>query len=362
MEVTHTPIKQANAIRSTAGARLMNSVVGGALCLAALLVLGCATALVLVASPPPPIEDPRDVFDFTSLRPVPTEIDPPSLRRYRARDGEELAYRFYDSTADRILVFVHGSSYHGGGYHALAAAVSLSGAAKVVLPNLRGHYQSGRRRGDVDYIGQLEDDLLDLIQFLRAEHLAGPITLGGHSSGGGLAIRFAGGAHFAGGAQVAVTSYLLLSPIIPTSPSIKGGTAGGWASLHRHRLYGLLALNAIAIHGFDALPIVAFNKPAKYWDGTETLSYSHRLNASYHPRYRYQSDVAALGQQALVLVGAKDQAIDADALRTIFSENDPHAQMAILTDVDHFGVFRDASALGRIVGWLQGLPPDPVPR
>jgi predicted alpha/beta hydrolase len=156
-------------------------------CVAGLFVAGLITAIVLVAGPEPPTPAPKDVFDFTSLRSPPTEIDPPSLRRYPARDGEQLAYRFYDSTSERILIFIHGSSYHGGGYHALAAALSLAGVAKVVLPNLRGHYMSGRRRGDVDYIGQYEDDLDDLIKFLRTENHDGPITLGGHSSGGGLA-------------------------------------------------------------------------------------------------------------------------------------------------------------------------------
>jgi pimeloyl-ACP methyl ester carboxylesterase len=122
----------------------------------------------------------------------------------------------------------------------------------------------------------------------------------------------------------------------------------------------LLALNAIGIRGFDALPIVAFNKPAKYWDGTETLSYSYRLNASYHPRYRYQNDVGALPEQTLVLVGANDQAIDPEALRAIFAANAPGAQMAVLPDIDHFGIFRDTAVLNRIVGWLQALPSDPV--
>src|SRR5580692_4229996 len=183
-----------------------------AVVIAALFVAGLATALYLIATPEPPIGAPADLFDFTSLRKAPADIDVPSLRRYAARDGEQLAYRYYDSASDRILIFVHGSSYHGGGYHALAAALSLAGVAKVVLPNLRGHYMSGRRRGDVDYIGQYEDDLDDLIKFLRAENHSGPITLGGHSSGGGLPIRFAGGA-YAG----EVSSYLLLAPIIPLS-------------------------------------------------------------------------------------------------------------------------------------------------
>src|ERR1700748_1856868 len=110
-----------------------------ALLSAAILAI-CATPLWLITSPFPPIAEPKDVFDFTSLAAPRTEIDLPSLRRFTARDGEQLAYRYYDSAADRILIFIHGSSYHGAGYHALASAVSLAGAAKVVLPNLRGHY------------------------------------------------------------------------------------------------------------------------------------------------------------------------------------------------------------------------------
>jgi pimeloyl-ACP methyl ester carboxylesterase len=324
----------------------------GLACVVALFVVALATALVLVASPPPVVSEPFDVFDFAALRKAPHDVGLPDLRRYRARDREELAYRFYESTADRILVFVHGSSYHGAGYHALASFLSESGAAKVVLPNLRGHYLSGRRRGDVDYIGQLEDDLADLIAALRDQRLGRPVTLGGHSSGSGLAIRFAGGAH-AG----LVSSYLLLAPIIPTSSSVKRGTAGGWASLHLRRLYGLVALNAIGIHGFDALPIVQFNKPAQLWDGTETLSYSYRLNVSYHPRYRYRADLRALAAQALVLVGANDQAIDAEALRMLIATNAPQAQTEILPQMSHFGIFSDKAALERMAAFLRALPP-----
>jgi pimeloyl-ACP methyl ester carboxylesterase len=322
-----------------------------AACIGGLFVLGLVTAFALVASPPPPLANPTDVLDFTSLRKAPSDIDVPSMRRYPAQDGEQLAYRIYDSTADRILIFIHGSSYHGAGYHALAAAISLSGVAKVVLPNLRGHYQSGRHRGDVEYIGQLEDDLDDLIKFLRAEYLNGPITLGGHSSGGGLAIRFAGGAH----AQD-VSSYLLLAPIVPQSPAVRGGTAGGWANLYWRRLYGLLAFNAVGIHGFNGLSIIDFNKPAKFWDGTETLSYSYRLNVSYHPRFRYQNDIRALPERTLVLIGAIDQAIDPDALRALMAADAPRAEMKILPGISHFGIFSDPAALAAAAGWLRGLP------
>ncbi len=317
--------------------------------IAGLFVVVAAAALALVASPFPPLPEPKDIFDFTSLRKTPTAIDLPSLRRYPARDGEQLAYRYYDSTADRILIFIHGSSYHGAGYHALASAISLSGAAKVVLPNMRGHYQSGVRRGDVDYIGQYEDDIVDLIKVLRLEHHDGPITLGGHSSGGGFAIRYAGGAQD-------ISSYLLMSPIIPRSPAVRGGNAGGWANLHIRRIFGLLALNLVGVSGFNGLPVVEFNKPAKFWDGTETLAYSYRLNASYHPRPRYQSDLHALPANTLVLVGADDQAVDAEALRTLVAAEAPRAAMKVLPGITHFGIFSDPATLDIAAAWLRALP------
>ena len=116
----------------------MKALFGIAFFIAVLFLIALGTALYFVASPFPPIASPKDVFDFTSMRRPTAEMDPPSLQRYTARDGEELAYRLYESTAERILIFVHGSSYHGGGYHALAAYLSLNGIAKVVLPNMRG--------------------------------------------------------------------------------------------------------------------------------------------------------------------------------------------------------------------------------
>ena len=177
------------------------------------------------------------------------------------------------------------------------------------------------------------------------------MTLGGHSSGGGLAIRFAGGSH----GEVA-SSYLLLSPVVPTSPAIRGGTAGGWASLHQRRLFGLLALNALGVHAFDGLSIVEFNKPAMFWDGTETLSYSYRLNISYHPRYDYASDItAAQSVPLLVVVGEEDEAVDGVALKALFASDAVRTEVALLPGIDHFEVFSEASALGRITEWLRGL-------
>lgn len=323
----------------------MGILLGIAVGLASIALVVCV-ALAMVATSPGRAREEKDVFGFASLRATP-DADPPPILRYAARDGEQLAYRFYDSSANQILIFVHGSSYHGRSYHELAASVSSSGAAKVVLPNLRGHFQSGRRRGDVEYVGQLEDDIADLIGALRGQNLHGPIILGGHSSGGGFAIRFAGGCH-----SPLVSQFLLLSPVIPTSSTLRGGTSGGWAQLHMRRLIGLLILNALGIRGFNALPVIEFNKPARFWDGTETLSYSYRLNASYHPRNRYRLDMQKLAGRTAILIGERDEAIDAQGLRTLINRESGAIQYDILADTNHFGIFTSASAHTMIAEWL----------
>lgn len=292
------------------------------------------------------ISEEKYFFGFSSLQPVP-QTDLPPLLRYAARDGEQLAWRFYDSSADQILIFIHGSSYHGSAYHALACAVSASGTAKVVLPNLRGHYQSGRHRGDIEYVGQFEDDIADLIAELRRQGNQGRIVLGGHSSGGGFVIRFAGGTH----ARL-VSRFLMSSPVIPTSPTLREGSAGGWAQVHTRRLIALVILNLFSIRGFNALPVICFNKPSQFWDGTETLSYSYRLNMSYHPRNRYTLDLRRLADKAFVLIGDHDEAVDAQRLQKIFGRECPESRFQIIPDINHFGIFTSTSVHAMLVDWL----------
>ena len=114
-----------------------------------LVALFLVVVVYLVSTPSQKITSREDVFGFSDTnRP---NVDLPELKRYDARDGARLAYRFYDSTSEKLLIFVHGSSYHSAAYHGLASVLSRAGAAKVYLPNLRGHHMSGRRRGDRTY-------------------------------------------------------------------------------------------------------------------------------------------------------------------------------------------------------------------
>ena len=80
-------------------------------------------------------------------------------RRHRARLPPLPAER--PATGARAIV-VHGSSGSSGGtIHALSRALAARGVETYAV-DIRGHGASGTR-GDIGYVGQLEDDLADFV-------------------------------------------------------------------------------------------------------------------------------------------------------------------------------------------------------
>ena len=82
----------------------------------------------------------------------------------------------------RAAILVHGSS--GGSrrhIHALAEAIAARGVETFAV-DMRGHGASGTR-GDIGYLGQLEDDLADLVGRSAPRGRSAPLTLVGHSVG-----------------------------------------------------------------------------------------------------------------------------------------------------------------------------------
>jgi alpha-beta hydrolase superfamily lysophospholipase len=102
-----------------------------------------------------------------------------------------------------------------------AGTLSQDQGFEVLVPDLRGHGPNPVRRGDIDYIGQLEDDLADLI---AAHNITGrPVYMVGHSSGGGLVVRFAGGPHGA-----LLNKAVLMPALYHKCCTLKGGNGNGF--------------------------------------------------------------------------------------------------------------------------------------
>ena len=94
--------------------------------------------------------------------------DLPAVDRFQARDGTILGYRHYPAhqpAVPRAAVLVHGSSGSSIAVHALAKALAAVGV-ETFAPDIRGHGVSGTR-GDIGYLGQLQDDMADFVSARR---------------------------------------------------------------------------------------------------------------------------------------------------------------------------------------------------
>lgn len=243
------------------------------------------------ASPQPmqSVSDPFKSVDFSGL---------PPIQKYKARDGARLAYREYRSdviSTKGSVIVVHGSSARSDSVHPLAQGFAQAGYVAYAL-DVRGHGDSGEK-GQVAYVGQLEDDLED---FLKETRPQGKKSLIGFSAGGGFVLRFAADAR-----RRLFDSYLLLAPFLSQDASTYRTASGGWASVGMPRIVGLLILNRIGISWFNYLPVTMYALRPEA-QKLLTPSYSFALAMNFRPHNNYRADIAAASQPMEVLVGEKD--------------------------------------------------------
>jgi non-heme chloroperoxidase len=292
-----------------------------------------------------PMDD--EVFDFSELADSFPSLAPGL--RYTARDGSALSYRRYPADAQVELILIHGSSAESRYLSALASAIAASGAASVTTPDLRGHGSQPGRRGDIDYIDQLEDDLADLIAHRREATPDTKIVIGGHSSGGGLAIRFAGSPH-----ADRADGYLLLAPFLRHDAPTTRPDAGGWAAPKLARIVGITILNGFGITALNGVRVLEFNLPEPLRSGNETLAYTFRMMTGFNP-HDYESDLAALCAPALLLVGSEDEAFVPEAFAPVFRVAAPQTRIEVIPGAKHLGIVEAPAVATLAVEWLHRL-------
>jgi len=314
-------------------------------------------ALALIASQRPPAGPPAigEGLEFSSALDV-DAVDLRPLQAFPARDGTALFYRRYDSASPspRIVILVHGSAWHGMQFHQMAKYLSERGLGTVILPDMRGHGFTPAQRGDIDHIGQLEQDMADLIDHVGAGIDGPQIVLGGHSSGGGFAVRFAGGQY-----GHKADAFMLMAPFLKHNAPTTRPNAGGWARPAVRRIIGLTMLNAVGIRLLNHLAVISFAMPRPVLEGTygrtATTQYSFALNQSFAPRSDYGADLAAIRQPLLVLAGGDDEAFVADGYEPVISAHAAGGTYHVLPGVNHLGIVSDRRAMETAGDWLSKL-------
>jgi pimeloyl-ACP methyl ester carboxylesterase len=307
----------------------------------ALCIVGAA-ALVLtamIATPLTPIPELRSVSE--TARSV-DRSTMPALDHFSARDGTTLTYRHYPArgpTAGSIAILVHGSSGSSPSVHALADALAAHGV-ETFAPDVRGHGGSGTR-GDIGHLGQLEDDMADLVALVREKNPTAPITLLGHSAGGGFALRVASSP-----IQNLFARTVLLAPYLGYDAPTNRPNSGGWASADIPRILGLTVLREIGLDCCEALPTLAFAVPP---NSAKVLvpAYSSRLMRNFATR-GYKADLAAATRPVTLIAGADDELMLSDNYADAVHAVAPSVDVKLIAGTNHMGVVSDLKAVSMI--------------
>lgn len=292
-----------------------------------------------------------------------------SLKHYTTRDGVRIACRVFEPRGDAraVLVFLHGAALNSQLYAPIGVRLSSIFRMRVVLVDMRGHGESDGRRGHVEYIGQLEDDIHDVLNALKRESPARPLFLGAHSAGSSVIVRYAGlkGAISPDG-YVFVSALLVKNPVFTINSgqekSVNNGAKDVVSKFHLMRLVLLDILNRLGFTAFNTLPIVHFQFPQNIGMKArrEVESYSYNMFRQMDVQ-NYYCGFKNIDRPLLMIIGQADALVPPENLRIVFDQYVPSGiekSFKVLAKCDHFSVIWGA---GKEIGeWMMTRIGNPV--
>jgi len=304
----------------------------------ALLAAGGLAAVIALSAPaaPKPMRSVTEAFSGVQFAGL------PPLAHFTARDGTSLACRAYPGDPARVVVVIHGSSGTTASMHLVAQAIHAKGATVYALA-MRGHDGTGRS-GDIDYIGQLDDDVADFMKTLGPRAPGQTRTLLGFSSGGGFALRFAGGPDGS-----LFDRLILVSPQFPHDAPTARPDAGGWVSLAVPRLLALSLLTRLGITAFNGLPVLAMAvDPARAAEAGLTPVYSFRMLRNFGPGDDYLGDVRRFHGPVSLFAGADDEIFFAERYAPLLKPVRPDIRVTLLPGLGHMDMTVKPAALAAL--------------
>jgi alpha-beta hydrolase superfamily lysophospholipase len=277
----------------------------------------------------------RSTVDLTSL---------PAIERFQGRDGTWLGFRHYVSkgvATGRAAIVVHGSSGSSGGtIHAVSQALASRGVETFAV-DMRGHGASGTR-GDIGYVGQLEDDLADFVAVLRKTVPSAPLTLIGHSAGGAFALRVAGSP-----IQNLFERTVMLAPYLGYDAPSTRPNSGGWAKADIPRILGLMALRGLGITCCEGLPVLALAVPPNS-EKTLVGTYTDRLMRNFAVHGDFRQDLAAATKPLTIFSGADDELMFPDKYTEAVRGAKVAVDVRLLEGINHMGIVAAPKAVSLI--------------
>lgn len=278
--------------------------------------------------------------------------DLPKRQSFDAADGTPIAYRSYSGSPDRVAVLIHGSSGSSVLMHMIGRELGKAGITAYAL-DMRGHGFSGVK-GDIAYIGQLEDDVAAFQRHIASAHSGARQILIGYSAGGGFILRYAGGPY-----GESFNGYVALAPYLgEDAPSARPRGEGGWVSAAMPRMIGLAILERIGIRQFGHLPVLAFAIPEEQrTNPVITPSYSFRLWSNFRSPRDWKKSIAGISRPTFVIAGAADELFFSERFEHSFRLVRDDIKVEIVPDTNHMQLVTADPAIAATVKTTAALLP-----
>lgn len=189
--------------------------------------------------------------------------------------------------------------------------------------------------------------MADFFSEIRKTRPGVPMTLLGHSSGGGFALRLAASPL---GAELERT--VMIAPYLGYDAPTNRPNSGGWAQADVPRAIALALLDRLGFHGADALPTLAFAVPP---DSTMHLTgrYSYRLMRNFATG-NFRGDISAANCPLALIAAGDDELMLSDRYQAAVG---PGVPVRVIDGVNHMAVVSAPEAVAAIASDVANYPP-----
>jgi len=271
--------------------------------------------------------------------------------------GVHIAFYPYLAQKPRAsLIFIHaGGAHSGAGYQMLASELSKSYRVAVYLMDIRGHGRSEGRRGHTPSVQTVFDDIRRMVDLVRGTGMNLPLFLGGHSSGAGLVLNYAGWWR-----KSLVDGYFFVSPEFGRKSRTMRANRAEFASV-RIPVFILSAMTGGLLMSHSSAVSLKYPQEILASDPMLLSALTRNMALAMTPSDPVRQ-FPGLDRKYSILVGSQDELIDPARISEFASYPDAsvrsNSTVQILTNENHLSILKTVrTRIGAIIRkWINVTP------
>ncbi|NVK38335.1 MAG: alpha/beta hydrolase [Gammaproteobacteria bacterium] len=284
------------------------------------------------------------------------------LTTFQLNDGVDISVSiFLPESPKRVLLHTHGNAINKEFYTSYARFLANSGVV-CYLVDFRGSGKSGGRKGRVEYTGQLEMDLIQLVEYIKSEYPILPFYLSGHSGGTVINSKVLADYNVFG-----VDGLICFAPIYPqnfrSNPNILLGTLNSLLPVFM-RIFSNKLIQTLPRMNYFKLFLASYFPIFRH---AYVLTFPKNMNQEFDFKFSYltvksyafknpNKFLRRLSVPVFYAIGSDDEVTKYEYSEDVFNQilhSNPASCMKVVEGANHFNILRKAKKHALI--WMNEL-------